>query len=66
MEIGSLVLDCSHNFSKSIIFWDANRYDSWLVIGYQGLTFCYSKDITNDPHIKHPNHIYNIIGVDEI
>lgn len=64
IEIGSLALTCSNNFKKSIIFWDMDRYDSWLIIGWQGLTFCYSKDNTDDPHIKHPQHIYNIIGVD--
>ena len=65
IEIGPACIAKSHNFSGSIIYWNKDRYDSWLVIGYRGLTFCHAKDGTDDPSIKHINHIYNIVGVDE-
>jgi|GEM_PF-4949163 len=66
IEIGSLSIANSQNFKGSIIYWDKDKFESWLLIGWSGLTFCHHSDPVMDPHVKHPNQIYNIIGVDSI
>jgi len=67
VEIGSLSIANSQNYPGRIIYWNKDNYDSWLMIGYVGLTFCHSKDRDQDPvNIRNSHHIYNIIGIDDL
>lgn len=67
VEIGSLALANSQNHPGRIIYWNKDSYDSWIMIGYVGLTFCHAKDRDQDPvNIRNSQHIYNIIGIDDL
>jgi|WetSurMetagenome_2_1015567.scaffolds.fasta_scaffold249686_4 hypothetical protein len=66
IRIDNLRMDASNAFPGSMIYWDEKNWQSWLMIGYDGLSFHHFEDKGNFVPDRHPTHLYSIIGVDQI
>jgi hypothetical protein len=66
IRIDNIRIDVSDAFPGNIIYWDERKWQSWLMIGYSGLSFHHFEDKGGFVLNRYPSHLYSIIGVDQI